>query len=231
MANILDQLIDYYSHKDKGLLRILLTGILVVIFIWSSTFIINAFILYEKDAFNGGTLGDSFGMVNALFSALAFALLIYTALMQKEELKLQRKELKDNRKELKRSADAHRELVKLTTAQLELTTKLNKQILLAKLNLEDLRLIDRRTALHTAVLKILNDNIKITSIKASSFNLVNTERLLKSFNENESFHIQFIGPRAGNRTININFETQEGKFKQTITISKEDYKISSPSVV
>ncbi len=44
---------------------------------------------------NRGTAGDLFGGFTALFSALAFAGLIYTLLIQKEELSLQRKELSE----------------------------------------------------------------------------------------------------------------------------------------
>jgi hypothetical protein len=58
-------------------------------------------------------LGDSFGVVAALFSGLAFAGVIYAIMLQSEELRLQRQELRLQRKELeqtneelKRSADA-----------------------------------------------------------------------------------------------------------------------------
>jgi phosphotransferase system glucose/maltose/N-acetylglucosamine-specific IIC component len=53
-----------------------------------------------------GVFGDSFGVLNALFSGLAFSILIVTVLLQREELRLQREELKENREELKRSANA-----------------------------------------------------------------------------------------------------------------------------
>jgi hypothetical protein len=53
-----------------------------------------------------GTFGDSFGAINALFSGLAFAGIIYTIMLQKKELALQRKELADTRKVLARSAKA-----------------------------------------------------------------------------------------------------------------------------
>lgn len=46
-----------------------------------------------------GEFGDSFGAVNDLFSALAFAFLIVTVLMQRKELEFQRKEIRDRRKE------------------------------------------------------------------------------------------------------------------------------------
>lgn len=41
--------------------------------------------------------GDFFGFANAVFSALAFAMIIVTLWMQKNELELQRQEIRDNR--------------------------------------------------------------------------------------------------------------------------------------
>jgi hypothetical protein len=51
-----------------------------------------------------GQFGDMFGAVNTFFSACAFAGIIFTILLQREELELQRKELELTRAELKRSA-------------------------------------------------------------------------------------------------------------------------------
>jgi len=48
-----------------------------------------------------GQFGDMFGTVNALFSGLAFAGIIYTILLQREELKAQREELQLTREELR----------------------------------------------------------------------------------------------------------------------------------
>ena len=56
------------------------------------------FLPYDKDT--RGTFGDQFGAVNALFSGLAFAGLIYTIILQRNDLKLQRQDLKLQRKEL-----------------------------------------------------------------------------------------------------------------------------------
>lgn len=47
-----------------------------------------------------GTFGDQFGAVNALFSGLAFAGLIYTIILQRHDLKLQRRDLRLQREEL-----------------------------------------------------------------------------------------------------------------------------------
>jgi len=51
-----------------------------------------------------GTVGDTFGIINALFSGFAFAGLIVTLFMQREELKMQRQELADTREEMKRQS-------------------------------------------------------------------------------------------------------------------------------
>lgn len=53
-----------------------------------------------------GQFGDIFGAVNALFSGLAFAGLIFAILLQREDLELQRQELKLTTQELARSAEA-----------------------------------------------------------------------------------------------------------------------------
>lgn len=59
--------------------------------------VLSGIILYYVE--DRGTFGDMFGAINALFSGLAFAGLIYTVLLQKEELMLQREELKSTRGE------------------------------------------------------------------------------------------------------------------------------------
>ncbi|MEQ8629566.1 MAG: hypothetical protein RIC32_18235 [Ekhidna sp.] len=64
-------------------------------------------------------IGDSFGIVNALFSGLAFAMLIYTSWMQRKELQMQRKELKLSRREMAQATEAHRKHVELVELQIE----------------------------------------------------------------------------------------------------------------
>lgn len=52
---------------------------------------------YISGSTNRGTFGDKFGAVNALFSGLAFAGIIFTILLQRKELQLQRDELEQTR--------------------------------------------------------------------------------------------------------------------------------------
>jgi hypothetical protein len=85
--------------------------VLTIISLWGSTWY---FIpqWYNKETLEAGTFGDMFGAVNALFSGLAFAGLIYTITVQRQELALQREaiamqteELRMQREETARSAD------------------------------------------------------------------------------------------------------------------------------
>ncbi len=80
-----------------------------------------------------GTIGDSFGMTNALFSGLAFAGVVYAILLQRQELALQREELQLTRAELSKSAkaqeqsaDTQRQLAQLNAYTALLTYKLSE---------------------------------------------------------------------------------------------------------
>lgn len=82
------------NAPTKAPLRLLLLAVLGIVAVWA----ISGLVLYTlKDR---GTFGDMFGAVNALFSGLAFAALIYTVHLQRIELALQRQELTLTRREL-----------------------------------------------------------------------------------------------------------------------------------
>lgn len=84
-------------ETSGGTLSVILTCITLVCL----TF---AWLAWPKDT--APTFEGIFSAVNALFSGLAFATLIFTVFMQRQELALQRQELRDTREELKRSATA-----------------------------------------------------------------------------------------------------------------------------
>lgn len=94
-----------------------LKALLVIIFI---IWVLSIFVLgyFFNDLKDRGTFGDTFGVINSLFSGLALAGIIYTIYLQKNELGLQRKELEYTRKELRRSADAHETSVSFLNEQL-----------------------------------------------------------------------------------------------------------------
>lgn len=79
--------------KSGRLILIAVTVVVVIFFGWY----LNIYLL-ENDE-NRGTYGDMFGSINALYSGLALAGIIFTILLQREELGLQREELRETRKE------------------------------------------------------------------------------------------------------------------------------------
>lgn len=105
--------------KSKGIdhlwpLLIFIAAVLII----AASFM--SFIYFQYNTWEiRGTFGDSFGGINALFSGLAFAGIIYTVLLQRRELELQREELSLTRKELKRTADAQEKSVKALTKQID----------------------------------------------------------------------------------------------------------------
>ena len=100
--------------------------ILLVITVWFLSAIV---IFFGIDSWTErGTFGDLFGAVNALFSGLAFAGLIYTIILQKQDLELQRNEIALNRTELKKTAKAQQNSEKALIEQVEqmkVASKLN----------------------------------------------------------------------------------------------------------
>lgn len=79
--------------------------------------------------------GSMFGAVGTLFSGIAFGGVIYTILLQREDLKLQRNELAMTRDELKRSAAAQEKSEQALVEQarmMELTARLTAMNFLAE---------------------------------------------------------------------------------------------------
>ena len=104
------------NQTNKNLFLKLL---LVVVSIWLLSAV---FIIYFLDDWSSrGTFGDLFGAVNALFSALAFAALIYTIVLQREEIKENREEIKLNRKELSKSSKLQQKAQQVLVEQVEQT--------------------------------------------------------------------------------------------------------------
>jgi uncharacterized membrane protein len=89
-------------------------------------FLITSF--FYPDMMNRGQFGDMFGGLNALFSGLAFAGVVYAIFLQRRDLELQREELKLTREELKRTAEAQEKSERALSKQaasLKVTAQLN----------------------------------------------------------------------------------------------------------
>jgi hypothetical protein len=73
-----------------------------VVFFWISTpFYVEYAQMFFEPAAEDGQFGDQFGAVTSLFSGLAFVGLVWTLVLQRQELSLQRKELENTRLEFK----------------------------------------------------------------------------------------------------------------------------------
>ena len=76
------------GKEYKNNTRFIILTVLVILFLWW----LNFFVLYDN--IEKGILGDMFGPVNALFSGMALAGIIWAIVLQRRELELQRKELR-----------------------------------------------------------------------------------------------------------------------------------------
>lgn len=74
--------------------------VVFVLSVWGVSWWLITSSVFLKGWAERGTFGDMFGAVNALFSGLAFAGVIYAIILQRQELRLQRLELEQTRKEL-----------------------------------------------------------------------------------------------------------------------------------
>jgi hypothetical protein len=82
------------SWMKKNIVWVMFGGVIIL-------FLLNfSMIFFVPNENTRGTFGDQFGAVNALFSGLAFAGLIYTIVLQRRDLELQRHDLKLQRDEL-----------------------------------------------------------------------------------------------------------------------------------
>ena len=86
-----------------------------------------------------GTFGDMFGAINALYSGLAFAGVVYAIVLQRQELELQRQELALTREELAgtRSAQESQATTLATTAELSVLNTLVQDAVLEEHNLKE----------------------------------------------------------------------------------------------
>ncbi len=85
--------LDFPEKKNLPIWVLSLFALIIVSFLWYLNYKI---LITEKDR---GTIGDMFGVVNSLFSGLAFAGIIITIYLQRDELRLQRNELEQTRNE------------------------------------------------------------------------------------------------------------------------------------
>jgi hypothetical protein len=88
------------KNNRPKLLQIILGTLIIVLVLWSINLFLTTDNISQLFKENIGVFGDKFGAVNALFSGLAFAGIIITIWLQREDLKETRKEMEEQRKVL-----------------------------------------------------------------------------------------------------------------------------------
>lgn len=101
-------------NNDNRLLYLIVAIILIFLLYW---YFVSTAVGTAQD---GGFFGDMFGGLNALFSGLAFAVIVYSIFQQRKEIENQDKALSLQRQEMAR-----------TQAELAKTAKLNALSILA----------------------------------------------------------------------------------------------------
>lgn len=86
--------------KIRSLSWLMIGGVISAVLIYGGILLFLTWPISELSISNSGVFGDSFGVLTSLFSGLAFAGLIITIVMQRDELALQRQELNLTREEL-----------------------------------------------------------------------------------------------------------------------------------
>lgn len=74
-----------------------------------------------------GAFGDTFGAINSLFSSLAFGALIYTIILQSNELKVQREELILTREQLTEAASSQKDQAKYALLTVKISAAISKK--------------------------------------------------------------------------------------------------------
>tara|TARA_B100000676_G_C18039941_1_gene824254 strand:- start:1074 stop:1550 length:477 start_codon:yes stop_codon:yes gene_type:complete len=100
---------DLANKKLRRIAIIAVSGIISAIAIYGLLIVFLSWPITLGNIDKAGVFGDSFGILTSLFSGLAFAGIVITILLQRNELALQRAELMDTRKELSK----HREVFEL----------------------------------------------------------------------------------------------------------------------
>ena len=85
-------------RKEARLYRIGGVAAFLIILLWIGG---GLFMYFGVSHANRGPYGDMFGMINSLFSGFALAGIIFTILLQRQELRYQREELRATREEFK----------------------------------------------------------------------------------------------------------------------------------
>ena len=107
------------SLLDKPWFAVVTFVILAAVVIGVWIYLPNYIAKHLTDLSDRGSFGDSFGSVNALFTGLAFAGVVFTILLQIRELRLQRADFLKQLEAMRQSKEEVEEQNKILRAQVE----------------------------------------------------------------------------------------------------------------
>ncbi|WP_338706512.1 hypothetical protein [Paenibacillus amylolyticus] len=151
--------------------RYILLIVVLIISMWAASWYYIP-LIYSNEELEAGTFGDMFGAVNALFSGLAFAGLIYTIAVQRQELRAQSKSIEMQTNEMNLQVKA----IQMQTEELSLqrdaiqmqTEELKMQREETARSADQLEKQQRLLNLQTAITTV-NELIKIKNKRIDTF--------------------------------------------------------------
>lgn len=164
---------------------------------------------FEKIGEKYGTYGDAYGSLNTLFSGWAFALLLISLFMQRQELQAQRKELAAQRDEISKSNDIAEQQRGITEQQAKLLEQQIKDTKIQNFNQVLFQFLDEKKL---RLDSIKQDNVeahKILRMYAMSFldtlEIINLEDINEENKDDSIFQIKNLLDHAY-LDINIKFD-------------------------
>lgn len=233
----MERKLKWYEYKDEEgnirlnmnlILKRSLLGIVIIFIVIAST----VFMLSYWGApliMPANEIGDTFGIASSIFSALAFALLIYTSLLQREELI-------DNRSELKRSAKIQENLVNLTNEQIEVLKRINRDKLYPELKLKEGR--NNEDDSIRFMFTIAYESLKVEDISAPYEGAVGYNKGPKYLEPGDNFELNFhsdnLNDRIRKEELHFNIIFRDGNdriFHQKLKLIKDQWVLSDPTPI
>lgn len=204
---------------------ILLATVIIIIVGWLLTPKIVFHLIETSKPIDIGQFGDLYGTINALFSGLAFALLIYTARMQSIELELQREELS-------KSTKAQKKIAKLNVSQLELQEQIRRNSIKPDFKININQLGDTTNFRHNVEILVLYNPLKITNLlsitsqNVKSWEIIDNNTINIPFDQHDKLNFYIAGridPKSRDSmvvSLSIHFEDQDSrKYKCDILVN------------
>lgn len=141
-------------------------GITFAIVCWILTLIY--YFIQNNDLSNTGSFGDTFGSINALFTGMAFALLIYTAYLQRLDLIATLSETTESRKALQKQNSIGQQQVEAEAAKLIFEKLKYRNLVYSFLEYHEHKIESNgQTSLLMIALKVRGKRLKVNSFEAS----------------------------------------------------------------